>query len=174
MTVPATSYEAQISAGLIAMLAANVAFQAACAVATATDARACIVEDDAGRRRAPGPTNVDGTTLNLNRTWAAVRVGSSKTSLRAWQTYGRNGDAQILIVQPRAIGETTSEADRRARNLAGGIRDEFNTLWGQIVNGTPTPAAGDIEVAAPVIADETDILSGSILIHLDISWRDIP
>ena len=174
MTVPATSYEAQVSAALIAMLAASATFQAACGVSTVAAARQRLVEDDAGRKRSPGPTHVDGGPLDLTRLWAAVRVGMSKTTLRAWQTYGRSGDAQILIVQPRVPAETATDADRRARNLAGVIRDEFNALWGQVVSGTPTPAAGDVEVAAPVIADETDILAGSILIHLDISWRDIP
>lgn len=172
MPVAPISYEAQVSAALVAMIAASASWQAACGVATATLARACIIEDDAGLRRAS--LNVDGTALDTARIWAAVRVGTAKTTLRAWQTYGRSGEAQILIVAPKIPGDTPADAERRARNLAGAIRDDINAQWGQVVGGTPTPAAGDCDVAAPVLADDTGPLAGSILIHLDISWRDIP
>lgn len=166
MPVTPTSYEAQVSAGLVAMLAASATFTGA------GGGRAAIVEDDGGNYRAP--KNCDGGTLNTAALWAAVRIEKCGTTLRAWNTYAHAGEAQILVVVPRATNESSGDLIARGRNLGGGIRDDMNALWGAIVSSTPAPASGDIEVAGVVIADDSGPLAGSAFIHLTISFRDIP
>lgn len=173
MPVTPTSYEAQVSAALVNMVAASATFQAAAGAANATAARAFIVEDDAGLTR--NPKTADGTALNLATMWAAVRVKDTKSTLRAWNTYGTEGNAQILIVLPRASSaETDRDFHCRGRNLGGGLRADLNAQWGQVVNSLGTPAAADVDDSETMIADETGPCAGSLFIHLNIAWRDIP
>lgn len=166
MTVSATSYESQVSAALVSMLAACAAFTGA------GGSRANIAEDDGGLARAP--KNADGGTLVLSSVWAVVRVMKCVSRLRAFDSYSHEGDAQILVVIPRNINEVHTDWMRRARNIAGGCRDQMNALWGTTISAVPTPAAGEITVTDPIVADDTSALSGSCFIHLEIAWRDIP
>ena len=172
MPVTPTSYEAQVSTALVNMLAATAAFQLATGAADATAARAFIVEDDAGLAR-EGKC-VDGSALDLTKCWAAVRVTECRTVDRAADTYGHEGDAQILLVVPPLANETKTEYLRRGRNLGGGVRDQLTAQFGQTVNGAPTPLGATITTPPPVISDETGPLQGQLLIPLDISYRDIP
>lgn len=166
MPVTPTSYESQVSAGLVAMLAAGATFTAA------GGSRSKIIEDDGGNFRAP--KNCDGGALDPALMWAAVRIEKCGTTTRAWNTYAHQGEAQILVVVPKTANEPAGDLIARARNLGGGIRDDMNALWGTVVSSTPAPAAGDIEVSGIIIADDSGPLTGSAFIHLSIQFRDIP
>lgn len=166
MAVTATSYEAQVSAALIAMLATSAAFTAA------GGASANIAEDDGGL--AHDPKNHAGGALDLSDVWAVVRVMKCTTRLRAFDSYGHEGDAQILIVVPRGTSESHTDWMRRTRNISGGVRDDMNAMWGTVIGSVPTPAAGDVTATDPIAADATSALAGSCFIHLEIAWRDIP
>ena len=166
MTVTATSYEAQVSAALVAMLAASSTFT------TAGGSRSLIAEDDGGLARAP--KNCDGGTLVITGLWAVVRVTECVTALRALGTYGHEGKAQVLIVLPRNASESHTDWIRRARNMGGGVRDDMNAMWGTVVATVPTPASAEITTSEPMVADDTSALAGSCFVHLEISWKDIP
>lgn len=172
MPVSATSYDAQVSAALVNLVAASATFQGACGVATAALARSFIVEDDGELARAA--KCVDGTALDISKVWIAIRGGTVRPVFRALATYGHEGDATGLLVVPKLANETNAEWLRRARNYAGGIRDDISALWGQTVNGAPTMPYGLIEPDAPLIADPTSALAGCAFVHLAISHRDIP
>jgi hypothetical protein len=166
LPITATSYESQVSAALVSMLATAASFTAG------GGSRALIAEDDGGHIR--DPKNADGNSLVMSGIWAVVRVNKCRSFLRALNTYGHDGDAQILIVIPRNVSESVTDGMRRARNIGGGIRDDMNAMWGTVISSVPTPASGEINVTECVLADDTGPLAGKFFIHLEIAWSDIP
>ena len=94
MTITATGYSALVAKALVDMLAACTAFQAALAVATAANAKKCIVEDDADLDLLA----TDGTALSLAQTWAIVHVADHRRVERAAYVWGDEGDARIRLL----------------------------------------------------------------------------
>ena len=169
MTVLSTSYDAKVSAAICAMLAACAAFQTAMGKANATVALDVIVEDDAGHDPA-GKQATSGATLSVAGSWAVVRLGPTRTVDRAAYTWGREGTAQIMIVLRPTAGDIPSEVIRRARNLQGDTRDQFEAQFG----GVGKIAAGTIEAGPIAIDDTLGVLQNAALIPFNLSWRDLP
>ena len=172
MTVPATSYEALVSAAAVNMLAASTTVQTLAGVGTAAAARAFIVEDDGGQ--ITQGKSCDGAPLNPVVSYFVVRAGPLRRVDRALNTYGAGGDVGILGVLTRIGNESDSDALRRARNLQGNIRAELEALFGTTVNGTAAFVAGLFDAPPPEICDTTGPLRGRIYLFLDLVWRDIP
>jgi hypothetical protein len=172
MPIAATSYEAQVSAAMLNMLAASATFQTLTGAASAAAARAFLIEDDGGQ--ITQGKACDGTALNAGVTYFVVRTGPLRRVDRAFNTYGAEGEVGILGVLARIGNESDTDALRRARNAQGGIRADLEAMFGTIVNGAAALVAGRFDGPPPEITDTTGPLRGRIYLFLDLAWRDIP
>jgi hypothetical protein len=117
MPVTATSYEAQVSAAIVTMLAA---------CASWTGGRSQIAEDW-GDQDGRG---VDGGTIDQTKTWAITRTqGVQETTVAAW-TVVRSGPAEVVICSRPAATDKPAEAVRRSKNLAGELVDQMRAQLG--------------------------------------------
>ena len=172
MTVAATSYEAQVSAAVLNMLAASTTFLAVTGAASAAAARSYLIEDDGGQ--ITQGKACDGAALNTALPYFVVRTGPLRRVDRAFNTYGAEGEVGILGVLTRIGSESDTDALRRARNAQGSIRAEFEAMFGTTVNGAAALVAGRFDAPPPEITDTTGPLRGRIYLFLDLAWRDLP
>jgi len=173
MPVTSDSYESKVSAAAVALIAGSATFQAITAAANATAAKAFIVEDWSGvddARPNAQPKASDGTTLVITNGWAVVRLESSATEHRAFNTYGRSGTIDCGIMIPTTAADNPAERFRRARNAQGLIRAEMQAQLG----ATDTFASADIRTEPVVLMDETGALRDHFLCPIIIDWRDLP
>jgi hypothetical protein len=94
MTVSASGYSAQVSAALVAMLSASTTFQTLVGAASASAAKAYIIEDDGSELNLA----TSGDVLDLAGDWACIRVGDHRRVSRAAWCWGDEGDAELRLV----------------------------------------------------------------------------
>jgi hypothetical protein len=165
--VTASGYAAEVSAAAVTMLATCAAFQTATSTSTVAGAKAFIAEDDAGTET---PTNCLGTTLVATGVWAAVRVEAVRHVLRAWRTYGHEGEVILHLHVPTTAGDDAGSIIRRARNLQGTIVTQLEALFGaagSLVDGWP-------EGGAITLDDESGAMRGFCTCPITIHWSDLP
>lgn len=173
MPVTSDSYEAKVSEAAVNLLAGCATWQTLTSTANATAAKAYIVEDWSGNEDAGNSTTlkaVDGSTINDAGIWAYVRVLGTQTEQRAFNTWGRSGSVLFFISLPIQSGDTPPEVVRRARNAQGSLRANMETAIG----GGSTFCWADFTTPELSIADDTASSRGSVLINIEMAWRDLP
>lgn len=166
MPVTSTSYEAQVSAALVAMLAGSATFRALVGAADSTAARAFIVEDFGGEELRA----VDGSTINTAGSWATVRLLKTRRVERALYTFGHEGDALVAIHCAAVANDTPAEAMRRARNAQGTIAADMTALLGTV--GALLFALFDPDEV--ILTSATGAEAGVHFCPIAASWRDVP
>jgi hypothetical protein len=172
MTVlAAADYESLASAAVVAMLVHIAAFRTATNTATPALAKVNVAEDDAG----PGSTNVLGSTLVRTGAWAVVRLGPTRRLQRAFNTWGREGDATVHLHIAAQTGDDAASIVRRGRNLQGAVASGIEAAFGTtLADGTLALTAGWCELADVVVDDEAGSTAGYACAPLTIHWSDLP
>jgi hypothetical protein len=172
MSVSPTSYDAAVSAALVAMVAAC---PSVIAWLGSTAPRDVIIEDDGGIAQGTAPEDdagpvcaVSGASLNPLGPLIKVRCGEVTRIERGHGTWGHEGDATIAISIPPVENDSPSDAIRRGRNLAGAIADELCAQCGQAT----TLAWIAPKVAAPTHGE--DHLVHHVIIVITLDWKDLP
>lgn len=167
MTVTADSYEAKVSEAIVQMLADCAKFQTIVGASDATAAKSFIIEDDAGETSLA----VDGSQIDVSCAFGVVRLGETRRVDRAHLTWGREGDATIILAFKPETNDEPNVAFRRARNSAGTICAELQALVSAAATRLPYATFNLTDV---VMADEVGALANSFVASIAVTWRDIP
>lgn len=179
MSVPYTSYEAQVIQAIITMVATSATFQTLTSTVTPAAAKAYIIELDGGDEdEVTGGTGrstaCDNSTLNrlTAACWAHVceRPPELNPESHAWLTWSRSGEITVRIWSRRTTSDTPPERRRRMMNIIGSIRADLEALF----TAAGCLPAGQITSRLEALPDDTgyarDLDSGLLTIH----WRSLP
>lgn len=167
MTLESSSYEAKVSEALVQMLADSETFQDMVEAGSNSSAKSFIIEADGGEEA----LSVNDHAISMEGNFGVVGLGETERVDRAFQTWGYQGEANILLVFRAKNNDTPAEAMRRARNVTGKISDELQALVGASDSRFCYARFGIGEI---MLADETGALKGAHLCHIPVFWRDIP
>ncbi len=173
MPVAYTSYEAQVMAAAITMLANSATFQALLGVVTTAAAKSKIVEWDGGDpRQAGGPGKViatDGTAFTLAPPYAQITTRLfNEDNAVAFGWTKRTGQLEIAIIVPLTVADTPPERIRRCANAVGGIASDIKAQFGT----ANCLAAGEATPAIAPLPEETGPLRGATVGTIALTWRN--
>jgi hypothetical protein len=172
VTVAYTSYKASATFAAITMVAGSATFQTLVAAASATLAKAKIVEEWGGTPKLAGGEGkaiaCDNSGFTATPPYAIVRVPEIRTELVGVGFYRFYGEVEILLLQARKLtGETPPESMRRAANIADAIRAEINAQFG----ATSCFATGSCSIIGPGLPDDAGADADALQAHLTITFE---
>lgn len=163
----ADSYEAQVVAAAIAMLAASSTWQTWIGAADATAARGRIVETWTGiaelLQEDGTATAVDGTTFDaLDGTpWAIVSAPGLAVDDIGVDTVAMSYTVAAAIMWQPSADHTPGERYRAGRNQIGAIRDDIQALFGS----AGMLALGAVSSEGPTASDLDDVAEAMLIIE---------
>ncbi len=156
MTVGYTSYKATATQAGITMLAGSATFQTLVGAASATLAKAKIVEEWGGTPVLAGGQGKavasDLSAFTATPPFAILRNAELITERIGVGIIAYRGTISLLLLQARRLtGETAPETLRRAANIADAIRAEIQAQFGT----SGCFAEGACSIHGPGLPDET-------------------
>jgi hypothetical protein len=164
------SYAANASAAAVTMLSTSSNFQAWSGAGSQSAALAFIIEDDSGEGALKYASNNEVIVV-ASQNWGTVRIGQCRRIQRAVQSWGWLFDIKIQLVEHITLSDKASEVFRRARNNAGLIQQDFQSLCGTASNYI---VYAEANLGESVIQDPAGALAGCVLTTIDLNCRDIP
>lgn len=175
MTTTSTSYEAQALDLGVAHLINSASFQALLGVTSAAAARRRVIETDGGIPADHNPadgdpqaTAGDDSVFTLEPPFAIAAEATDPPEEAGTGVYTRRGKVVLTLALPRRLpGETAPQAQRRGRNVLGGIRADCEAQFG----AAGRLATGTAAAEGPFLPDEIGAERDALFGIITLTWH---